>query len=226
MSENYKVLSVGELNSIQNKKQSSVDTFYQIEYNKAFVTLFKDGTATLLPGGGLGEGMFFSNKDELQKILATKTFPTKGDGSFWELEKKRILNFQNEIPYYCENLSSIFGLHVEINLDTSYLKHFSNIINQKFAQKKIARKTYNYLAIYIAEILRKKTGGKWKLSPKYTLNLYYIPEIVREDKFCSPWSSIIGNLESFKYMPIDLTKIIDDANRYYSIGGRTYDEIQ
>src|SRR6218665_4183096 len=74
----YVVLSVQELNKIEERKQ--IDTFYQLDYNMTTVTIFKDGTATLFPGAGLGEGLLFYDLKAMQRMIDEKGFFPKKKG--------------------------------------------------------------------------------------------------------------------------------------------------
>ena len=219
----YMALSVQELNKIEEKKK--IDTFYQLDYNMATVTMFKDGTATLFPGGGLGEGLLFYDLGVMKRMIEERVFPVMGDGSFWEKEKERVLRLNENIPYYCEKVSAFLGLEVQMSIEKEYLKKLTGAINQKFYNQKVEDKMYLYLAIYIGELIRIKNKGKWILFPEYTLNVYYIPEIVVEKKSYGPIWFVINRLELASYMPLDVETIIEEAD-FAPYGNRRYVEIK
>lgn len=219
----YVVLSVQELNKIEEQKQ--IDTFYQVDYNMATVTMFKDGTATLFPGAGLGEGLLFYDLKVMQRMIDERIFPVKGDGSFWEKEKSRVLQLNENIPYYCSRVSAFLGFSVELNTEKSYLKKLTEAINQKFYNQKVKDEEYLYLAIYIGELIRIKNKGRWVLFPAYTLNIYYIPEIVVDRSSFGPIWFVINRLELASYLPIDVEATINEAD-FAPYGNRSYIEIK
>jgi hypothetical protein len=219
----YKVLSVEELNKIEEAKRIETDTSYIIEYNGAFVTVFKDKTSILAPPvlGGK-EGLFFYNVADMDEIIKSRNYPVKGNNSFWEKEKQRVLNFSDEMPYYCSRLTEMLNYKVELNSDKLYLKELSEVVTKKIKVQKDKKKLYNYLSIYIGELLRQRVNGEWKLLPQKALNVYYMPEITKDDKFCSHWSFIIGQLEMASFIPVDIESLIDKANVFYPIANRNY----
>jgi hypothetical protein len=219
----YVALPVQELNKIEEQKQ--VDTFYQVDYNMATVTIFKDGTATLFPGAGLGEGLLFYDLKLMQKMIEERVFPVKGDGSFWEKEKERVLQLNENIPYYCSKVSAFLGFDVSLNTGKDYLKKLTEVINQKFYNQKVKDEEYLYLAIYIGELIRIKSKSKWVLHPEYTLNIYYIPEIVADKNYCDPVWHVVHRLNEASYMPIDVEAIINEVD-FAPFGNRSYVEIK
>jgi len=219
----YVVLSVQELNKIEERKQ--IDTFYQLDYNMTTVTIFKDGTATLFPGAGLGEGLLFYDLKAMQRMIDERVFPVKGDGSFWEREKERVLQLNENIPYYCSKVSAFLGYDVELNTEKSYLKELTEAINQKFYNQKVKDEEYLYIAIYIGELIRIKNRGRWVLFPAYTLNMYYIPEIVADKDYCDPIWHVVHRLKDASYMPIDVEAIINEAD-FTPYGNRSYVELK
>ena len=219
----YKVLSIEELNKIEKEKRLKTDTSYIVEYNGAFATVFKDRTSILTPPvlGGK-EGLFFYNVEDMNAMIASRIYPVKGNGSFWEKEKDRVINFSNEMPYYCSKLTEILNYKVELSNDKSYLKELSNVVTEKLKLKKNNKILCNYLSIYIGELLREKVNGEWKLLPEKALNVYYLPEIIKDNKFCSHWSFTIGQLEMASFIPVDIESLIEKANVFYPIGNRGY----
>ncbi len=219
----YKVLSVKELTKIETNKKQEIDSSYIIDYNGAFVTTFKDKSSIILPpvlGGE--EGLLFYDIADMYKMIENKVYPVKGNNSFWEKESLRVLKFPDAINYYCSELSRILNYGVEINNDTAYLGELSRVINTSLGSKKQKSLLYNYLAIYISELLRRKADATWQLMPQKALNVYYIPEIVKDGKFCTPWSFLIGQLEMVSFMPINIENLLDRANLFYPIQNRTY----
>lgn len=208
----YKVTDTRELNHLQAEKSSLEISSYQIEYNKALVTVYKDGTAILFPGSGGREGILFYDLESLKKMIKEKIFPVKGDGSFWEQQKERVINLDNSVDYYCKKLSEFLNHEIKISNDSTYLNELSEIVNVKLQAKKIDSNFYGYLAIYLGELIRRDVSGKWMLLPEYTLNVYYIPEIVYDNKFCNPWRHIINELEMASFKPVNLVNLIKEAD--------------
>ena len=187
------------------------------------MTVFKDGTSILLPpvlGGD--EGLYFYNFIDMEKMINSRIYPVKGTQSFWEKEKERVLNFSNEIPHYCSELSKMLEYKVEINNDTAYLYALSKVVNEKLKLKENDTILYNYLAIFIGELLRVKIEGEWKLLPQNSLNVYYIPEITKDDEFCNHWSFIINELKIAKITPIDIQYLVNKAGVFFPQGRRKY----
>ncbi len=218
----YVALSVKELNKIEEKKE--IDIFYQLDYNMATVTMFKDGTATLLPGAGLGEGLLFYDLGVMERMIEGRVFPVKGDSSFWEMEKERVLRLEANIPYYFSKVSAFLGFDVKLINDKNYLKELSQVINQKLYNQKVKDEEHLYLAIYIGELIRERSKGKWTLFPEYTLNVFYIPEIVVGTEYCDAIGHVIYRLAEASYMPIDVDIIIKEIG-FTPYGNRRYIEI-
>lgn len=225
-SSKYRVLSVKELNSIEEKNRSNIIKSYIIDYNKAFVTMFKDGSSIILPPilGGK-EGLFFYDSQDMDNMIKSQIFPVKGTGSFWEKEKKRVLSFSCQISYYCLKLSDILDYKVVISQDSSYLRELSDIINKKLKLKK-DKNLYFYLAIYVGELLRQKLNAKWKLFPEYSLNMSYHPEIVYNNKFCDHWGFVIDQLKMADFLPVDIEDLVERSNQFFPINDRRYIEVK
>jgi hypothetical protein len=219
----YRILSLTELNQIESTKRSLIDTTYIVDYNGAFATVFKDGTSILLPPvlGGK-EGLFFYRVSDMNEMIKLNTFPVKGNNSFWENEKERALHFPDAMPYYCSKLTELLNYKTEFKDDASYLKTLSEVISKKLKSSKNSKTLINYLSIYVSELLRQRVDGQWQLTPQKALNVYYIPEIIKQEKFCSPWSIILGELELVSFLPIDIDAIIEKANVFYPIANRNY----
>ncbi len=217
----YKEMSTKELNVIAERNKDMIDTTYQLDYNYASVFIFKNKTALLFPGSG-GNGIMFNDTEVMKKMIEEKKFPVKGDGSFWENEKERVLNLDSSIGYYCSRLSELLGYNVRLDSDPRYLKELSKAINQKLASKKVDINIYRYAAIYIGELIRMKKKGQWKLHPVYTLNVYYIPEIVCGNTFCDPWSYVINQMETASVMPIDIESLAEKASDFAPFTNRDY----
>lgn len=213
----YKVLPLTELNKIKEKKQDIIDTVYINDYNAVFVTIFKDGTAILSPpvlGGH--EGLFFYDIEAMHAMIASREYPVKGTGTFWEKEKERIEHISTSIPYYCTKLSELLDFKVEVKDDTVYLKELSTVISNKMKAKKQPKYLKIYLSIYIGELIRRRVDGEWKLFTEYAFHIYYIPRVVKEEKSCDVISFIIGELEITKFMPFDMEYVINKAKeRFY-----------
>lgn len=220
----YKVMPLKVLSQIIDKSKLNIDTSYIVDYNKAFVTIFKDGTSILTPpvlGGD--EGLFFTNVNTMNEMIKSKIYPVKGNGSFWELEKDRVINFSVSMEYYCNKLSEWLDFKVIFNSDKLYLKELSTIISKKLHNKtKLSKVLVNYVSIYIAEMLRQKVNGKWQLLPEYSLNTYYTPEIVNNDMFCNPWYFINYELSFASKQTISVEEIITKINSFFPIGDRKY----
>lgn len=211
----YKVLLLEELNKIAEEKQEIVDTFYINDYNAVFVTLFKDGTAILSPpvlGGP--EGIFFNDIEAMHAMIASRKYPVKGTGSFWEKEKERIEHIDTSISYYCTKLSELLNFKVEVNDDSVYLKELSSVIDSKIKSKKLPKYLKEYLSIYIGELIRKKLGGEWKLAIEYAFHIYYTPDVVKDNKHYDLWF-ILSELDMTKFIPFDLIYIIDNAKEKF-----------
>jgi hypothetical protein len=221
----YRILSTVKLNEIEEKKFAEIDSSYQVDYNKASVTIFKDKTAILFPGAGGGEGILFNNVSEMEEMIKSRNFPVKGDGSFWEREKSRMLKLNSEIPYYCDKLSELLDFKVEITNDPVYLKELSRVVNNKVINSKNSQELNNYLGIYIGELLRKKVNAKWRLFPRYTLNMYYLPELVNGNTYADPIYTVISQLEIASIIPIDIESLVEKANDFVPFSTRNYIDI-
>ncbi len=220
----YRVMSLKELSQIMDRNRLNIDTSYIIDYNKAFVTIFKDGTSILTPPAlGGDEGLFFANIDVMQRMIQSKIYPVKGNGSFWELEKDRVINFSGSMDYYRKKLSEWLEFKVEFNTDNAYLIELSGIVSKKLQHKtKVNKLLINYVSIYVAEMLRQKLNGKWELLPEYSLNMYYTPEIVSKNTFCNPWYFINYELSFASHRAINIEDIIIKVNSFLPIENRTY----
>lgn len=218
----YKVVTIQEINGLAAQKAAIIDSSYQVDYNKALVTTFKDGTATIFPGNGGGDGLLFYDLKAMKKMIKERTFPVRGDGSFWEQEKMRVLDFYHSLDYYCSKLSEFLQFEVHISNDQTYLKQLSQIINLKASSNNNNDNLIRFLAIYIGEIIRQRVNGKWMLFPIYTLNTYYIPEIVYDRTYCSHWSYVINQLEMVSFIPIDLEGLIEKASTFVPFKNRNY----
>jgi hypothetical protein len=219
----YHILSIEDLNRIEKTKFSQIDTSYIVDYNGAFVTVFKDRTSILRPpvlGGD--EGLLFDNVADMNEMIKSRTFPVKGNNSFWAQEKERVLNFSGSIPYYCNRLTELLDFKVELKDDADYLKEFSEVVNKKLKVKGGRNLLYHYLSIYIGEMIRLKVNGEWRLFPQYALNVYYVPEITKGSQFCSHWNTVIRRLEMAPSMPVNLETLISGANVFYPAAGRKY----
>ncbi len=219
----FQAMDLGPLNQIMEEKSPIRLKSYQIKYNKAYVTIYKDGTVILFPGAaGLGQGIFFEDIKYLEPMIKTGIYPVKGDGSFWEKEKDRALDFQKSMPYYCTKLSELLSYKVELNDNPEYLKELSGIVNKKFKEGNVPDNLYNYLAIFVGELLRGREKAEWKLLCQNSLNVYYCPELVKDRKYCDPFSYIIGELEMADFRPIDINTMIEGANNFYRYHKRNY----
>lgn len=218
----YQVLGTKELNLIIGKRQSEISSSYIIEYNGAFVTIFNDSTSIILPpvlGGN--EGIFFKNLDAMKTMVDAKTFPVKHMNTFWENEKDRILELPSSISYYCLKLSEIINSDVFVFIDKNYLRTLSDMLNKKMENFISDSLKMNYLKLYIVELLRVQKGGTWKYAPQAALNVYFIPEIVVENKFCSPWNFLDSEIRSTR--EIDLNLLISKLEEmFYIVGNRRY----
>jgi len=213
----YKAMPTVELNKITGGRRLETDTFYQNKDNKAYITIFKDGTGTIFPGAGLGEGLFFENMSYLEPFLKSGVYPVKGDGSFWEKEKERIKDIKASINYYCSALSAQLNYNVELSGDPAYLKMLSEIVNEKLRKKKVDDNLYYYLCIYIGELIRRNTGAEWRLLPQYSLNIYYYPELVKGNTFYPLMGFLMSQFEMAKITPIDIETIIKKSNQFYPL---------
>lgn len=218
----YVSLSINKISKVEFEKELLLVRSFQIEYNKALVNIYNDNTAIIFPASGTGEGMYFTNLETMQKIIGMKTFPVKGDGSFWEKEKQRLIKLDQFIPYYLEELSKIIGFNIQISFDKKYLKEVSKHINLYLNSSKINKNSYYYIAIFISELIRRSNNGVWKLIPIYTLNIYYIPEIVFNHSYCHPWSIIIRSLEISKIRPINIEQLVEYAGVFTIFQSREY----
>jgi len=218
----YKEMTPQELNSIAEEKHLITDSTYQIDYNKAFVTTYKDKTGMLFPGNGGGNGIMFYDMEVMKKMIKEKNFPVKGEGTFWENEKERILHFDKSIAYYCSRLSELIAYNVHLSNDSLYLKELSRAINKKLKLNEPASNIYQYVGIYIGELLRIKKKGQWKLHPIYTLNIYYIPEIVCNKTFCNHWNFLFNQMEMASFKQIDIGNLINLADDFTPFVSRDY----
>lgn len=220
----YKVLSLDELNKIEELKRSETDTTYIVEYNGAFVTVFKDGSSIILPpvlGGN--EGLLFDDVGEMKKMIESRIFPVKGNNSFWENERNRVLNFPDSISYYCSKLTKMLNYKVELTHDKVYLKELSKVITDKYKTTSDKRNLRNYVSIYVGELLRQRVNGRWRLAKEMSLNVYFIPEITKGDTYCDHWNFVIGELEMASFIPFDIENLIERASTmFHPIRGRRY----
>ncbi len=213
----YKAMPAGELNKITRDRRLEQDAFYQNNDNKAYITIFKDGTGTIIPGAGLGEGLFFESIRDLEPFLKSGVYPVNGDGSFWEKEKERVKDIKGSINYYCSVLSEQLDCNVELSVDPGYLKKLSEIVNEKLRKKKVDDSLYYYLCIYIGELIRRNEGAEWRLMPQYSLNIYYHPELVKGKTFNSPIGFLLRELEMAKIIPIDIETMVKKSNQFYPL---------
>ncbi len=218
----FKAMSTAALNKIQEEKFPIRDTSFQIESNKAFVTIYKDKTGILFPGAGLGEGIFFDDLKYLEPMIKTGVYPVKGDGSFWEGEKERMTHLPDSMPYYCSKLSDLLKFNVEIKDDPKYLEDLSAAVNVKLRSKKITKDLYYFLSIYIGELLRIRENAEWRMLPMYSLNIYYTPELVKGNMFSSPIGYFISRFELRHAPSVDIGELIQSANNFYPYNRRTY----
>ena len=220
----YKVLPVAQLNKVIDDKQGIIDTSYINDYNAIFVTIFKDGTAVLSPpilGGE--EGLLFYDIEAMHAMIASREYPVKGTGTFWEKERQHIEHISTSISYYCIKLSELLDFKVEVKDDPVYLQELSAIIGNKMKTKKQPKYLKEYLGIYIGELIRLRTEGEWKFFIEYAFHIYYIPEVVKEGKSCDVINLIIGELDIAKFMPFDIEYVIDKAkDRFHPYNNDRY----
>ncbi|GEM_PF-1602491 len=220
----YEVLSQIDLNKIIDEKQNIIDTEYIIDYNAVFVTIFNDSTAVLSPpilGGE--EGLLFYDIKAMHAMIASRAYPVKGTGSFWEKEKARIEHIDTSISYYCMKLSEVLDYKVEINSDPIYLKNLSNVINNKIKEKKQPKYLKEYLSIYIGEMIRQSIDGEWNLFIKYAFHIYYIPEVIKNGKSCDVVAYVFSELNLSMFIPFDIEIILNKAkDRFYTYNNDRY----
>lgn len=220
----YEILSREELDKIEIAKEKEIKKSYILDYNGAFVTIFRDGSATVRPPVlGENEGLVFYDLDAMNEMIASRSYPVKGNDTFWEKEKERVLHFNDSMPYYCERLSEMLDFKVEFNHDAAYLAQLSEVATKalkgKTKKKDLLRA---YLTIYIGELLRQKVNGKWRLLPHASLNVYYVPEITKGNQYCEHWNSVVRQLEMASFIPVNIEALIERANEFYPIGNRKY----
>lgn len=222
---NFKVLPLTELDEIRRQKDDQVESDYIQEDNSAFVTLFKDGTAVISPpvlGGD--EGLYFLDRETMKKMVASASYPVKGTGSFWEREKERILDLENQMPYFLEKLSKLFGMEVKVSQDIEYLGKLSQAITSTLKSKPKNRKDIHLMVgLYVAEVIRTRENARWGLFPLPSLNMAYEPEVVKGTIACSPYSYVVGQLEMASFLPVDLQKLISvTSDQFFNTGNRRY----
>lgn len=218
----YRVVSTIELNDFFQKNHSDILKHFQDEQNYASITILKDESVILFPAVG-NEGIWYRNQFEYEKMKQSGYYPVKGDNSFWEKEKDNIIQINTKISDYFEKLSKDLGFNVEINQDSVYLSILSEKINNHLlTRKKKDDEIYYIIALYIAESIRNRINGDWELLPIYTLNVYYIPEITLDEKFCNPWNYIIGQLKMYSFLPVDIYSLIEKSNFFVMKNGRKY----
>ncbi len=223
-SQNFKILSLNDLNVIELKKKNDISKSYIVEYNKAFVIIFKDGTSILRPpvlGGN--KGLYFDDYNDMIKIIDTKVYPISNNITFWERNKEQVQIIDSFISTNIEKLSTLLKFEVIFDDDSAYLKSLSDTINTNY--KKIKRKDKDldyYIAIYIGETIRRKNNAVWKLLPKNGFEISYIPEIVKDSTFCSHWGFVFGQLEMISYIPIELETIVQDSGKFFEFTRNRY----
>lgn len=220
----YEILSIEQLNMVDTAKLQEIERSYILDYNGAFVTIYRDGSATLRPAvlGGK-EGLLFHDLDAMNEMIASRSYPVKGNGGFWENEKARVLKFNQSMPYYLSWLSEMLEFNVEFSSDRSYLAELSAVATKVLGSKKKNKDLLRaYLTIYIGELLRQKVKGEWKLQPQKALNVYYVPEIVKGNKFCTHWNYVGKRLKVSNAIPVDIEKLVDSSNEFYPAFGRKY----
>lgn len=208
----YVVLSRAKLLKIGNEKRDQVDTFYILDYNAVFVTIYKDGTAMLIPpilGGD--EGLFFTDIKAMNDMIAQRVYPVKGTGSFWEKEKARIMDINGSMLYYVSKLSEILNFLVEVKNDSEYLKQLSLVVSKKLKSKRRDRNLENYLAIYIGELIRLRVDGTWKLRKNHTFNVYYYPDVTKGAERLDILGYVIGELGFAKYTTLNIEEIVKNS---------------
>lgn len=226
----YEVLDLEGINKIETEKLHQIKRSYILDYNGAFITVYNDGSAVVRPPIlGEKEGLVFYDLDAMEKMIASRAYPVKGNDTFWEVEKERVLDLAGSMPYYCAWLSEMMGFKTELNSNKAYLAELSAAAKEALTSKKIKKKDKEflrgYLSIYIVELLRQKVGGQWKLKPVPFLNVYYVPEIVKGNKYASPWKHLGSRLKTAGFMPVDIEELVESSNEFYPAMGRNYSTV-
>ncbi|WCM40983.1 hypothetical protein MG290_08405 [Flavobacterium sp. CBA20B-1] len=220
----YQVISREKINNILREKHSLVTSTYINNYNSCFVTIFKDGTALMAPpilGGD--EGIFFLDVKSMEEMIASKKYPVKGIGTFWEKEKGNIEKINSNIHLYRDRLSEVLNTELVFDNNSEYLCKVSKLINERLNKRKNNNNVKEYVSIYIAELIRQKYNGKWGLFIEYTFNNYYIPYIISEDKSCDVIGSVLNELELAKYTRLNIEEIINKTgNKFYRYDKKRY----
>jgi hypothetical protein len=215
-------LTVPELNRIEEQKEK--DTFYQLPFNMATVTIFTDGTATLFPGAGMGDGLFFSDLKVMETMIQSKVFPVTGTDSIWEAEKERLLKLNDSINVYTSQLSDLLGIELKFTAEESFLQLISQRLNDKIQSQALSPELEISVAIFIGEIIRRKHTGRWVLFPQFTLNVYYIPELTVANSYCDPIHEVLSAFAKSSNNQIDLHKIASQIE-FFPIENRRYVDV-
>jgi hypothetical protein len=165
---------------------------------------------------GEKQGLLFHNVEDMNAMIASRSYPVKGNNTFWEKEKARVLDFTASMPHYCFMLSQMLNFKVELNNDHEYLLQLSQAVTNVLQSKKSNKDTlYGYVAIYIGELLRQKVGGEWKLLPQRALNVYYVPEIAKGNTYCHHWSFVLNELKMARFIPVDIERLVERSSEFY-----------
>lgn len=222
----YKVMTREELNRLQAQLESQVSSSWIHKDNGAFVTVYKDNTAIMMPpvlGGE--EGLFFHSVNDMKEMMAGKQYPVKGNDSFWEHEQERVLRFPDSISYYTGRLSEMLGIEVQISRDSNYLRKLSERFTAEVNATNDKQLLYDYMTVYVGELIRQESNGQWQLSPQPAFNVYYIPVIVKGKMFCSHWGFVTGQLEMSAFQPVDIGRMLESAKQFFPNRGRSFKKI-
>lgn len=222
----YIIMNRLELNKIIQEKDSILNRDYILNYNKAFVFEFKDGTGIILPPAlGGDDGILFYDMQSMNNAIQTRQYPIKEGNSFWVRERKRVENIDKELPVYLDKLSKYLNYPIELSFDSQYLNVLSKVFIEQFKSKKV-NKDYYYLAgIYVSELVRLRLQGEWKFFPLYSLNMSYALEIGKDGKSCDVVHKVYVALQNIDspIVPFSLERIINESINAMTAYGKRYD---
>lgn len=169
----YKIFDSNDL--FEKVEKENYEFLTQLEDNLAYVYFKKDKYA-LFPQEGRKAILFYS-KDKFNSFVEKKKYPEQIlPQSFFRKDKKIIVDF---------NLNEI----VDRFITKGYLTHkkeydyddIDKLSSSLKRSKEISDEDYYTLGFFLAECFRKKINGGWKLIPRYSFDVYWIP-VVMDDK--------------------------------------------
>lgn len=171
----YELIDKKKLDSLVSKK--GYEFFTQLSFNYAYV--YRKGEKyALFPQQGKN-GIIYYSKSRYDRDVIEKTFPVDEPAlNNFDRDKNLIKNFEFNVIID----RFIDKGYVDRKDDYNYedLEKLTDTIKKLKLENSITENDYYELGFFLAECFRKKINGGWKLTPEFSFNLYWLPNVVDE----------------------------------------------